>query len=308
MKTIKTIGFLVLMILSSTINAQPWSVNPNDFQFSMTVTGEVSVAGDIINQQDAYIGAFVEGECRGVSPTSEDGGNYKLFFITIYSNDVEGEVVEFKLMDENDVETAMANTIQFKNDANYGSADSPFLWMDVEQYASTDFLTFALDSQITTANIDATSRSISIIVSKETNRRTLIPIFTLASGAVAYISDVEQISNETENDYSDVVHYLVTGVDGAEADWSVEVKTDNSGIKELKSNSLSIYPNPAKNKVQLTVDNEQLGENIQILDITGKRVKQIKIQNTRLKIQIEDLKSGIYFVKIKGLTKKLIIE
>ena len=128
------------MLLSFTTIAQPWSVNPNDFQFSMTVTGEVSVSGDIINQQDAYIGAFVEGQCRGVSPTSENGGNYKLFLITIYSNDVEGENVEFKLMDENDAETTMANTIQFKNDANYGSTDSPFLWMDSEQYASTDFL------------------------------------------------------------------------------------------------------------------------------------------------------------------------
>ena len=308
MKTIKTIGFLVSMILGFTAVADTWSVNPNDFQFSMTVTGEISVGGNIINQQDAYIGAFVEGQCRGVSPASENGGSYKLFFITIYSNDVEGEVVEFKLMDENDAETAMANTIQFKNDANYGSADSPFLWMDVEQYASTDFLSFELDSQITTANIDASSRSISIIVSKETNRRTLIPIFTLASGAVAYISDVEQISHETENDYSDVVHYLVKGVDGAEADWAVEVKTDNSGVEELENTNFSIYPNPVHNNVQLTITNYQLGESLQILDITGQLVKLVKIQNTRIVIETSDLKCGIYFVKVGRLTKKLIIE
>jgi len=295
------------MILGLSATAQPWSVNPNDFQFSMTVTGEVSVGGDIINQQNAYIGAFVEGQCRGVSPTSEEGGNYKLFLVTIYSNNVEGEIVEFKLMDENDVETAIANTILFKNDANYGSVESPFLWMDVEQYASTDFLTFVLDSQITTASIDATAKTISIVVSKETNKAALTPRFTLASGAIAYISDVEQISSETENDYSNVVHYLVKGIDGAETDWSVDVKTDNSGIEELENASFYMYPNPAHDYFVIVNDDLKI-MNVDILDVTGKIAKQFKIQNSKVKIQTGDLEEGIYFVKFNNKIKKLIIK
>ncbi len=320
MKTIKTIGFLVSILLSFTAIAQPWSVNPNSFQFSMTVTGEVSVSGDIINQQNAYIGAFVEGQCRGVSPSSEEGGNYKLFFITIYSNDVEGENVEFKLMDENDVETAMANTIQFKNDANYGSADSPFLWMDSEQYASTDFLSFALDSQVTTATIDAANKTISIMVRKLTDRSILVPSFTLASGAIAYISDVEQVSGVTENDYTNVVYYLVKGADGIETDWTVEVKTDNSGISEIEKNNFTIYPNPASNFIIIAGNTKQV---VQVLDITGKVVlsqssqgmKQSPttayftiINNDEINIDISNLTTGIYFVKIGNNAMKLIIQ
>ena len=308
MKTIKTIGILVTILLSFTAIAQPWSVNPSDFQFSMTITGEVSIDDAIINQQDAYIGAFVEGECRGISPTSEEGGNYKLFLITIYSNTDEGEDVSFKLMDENDVETAIANTILFKNDANYGSADNPFLWMNTEQYASTDFLSFALDSQITTASIDAITKTISIIVSKETNKTALIPSFTLASGAIAYISDIEQISGITENDYTNVVHYLVKGVNGIETDWSIDVKTDDSGIEKLqKASSFSIYPNPANDYV-IIINNELKIRNVAILDLTGKILKQFKIQNSESKLEVGDLEKGIYFVKAGDIIKKLVIK
>ena len=87
---------------------------------------------------------------------------------------------------------------------------------------------------------------------------------------------------------------------------SVSFKTV-SGISEVLSNSISIYPHPLKD--ELIIESGDLNiETIQILDITGKTIQQINdIQRT---INVSQLSGGIYFVKIKTnkgeLTKKVI--
>jgi len=80
---------------------------------------------------------------------------------------------------------------------------------------------------------------------------------------------------------------------------NVEVVTC-SGINELGGNyKISIYPNPVQNN--LTISSEQLViQNIKILDITGKAVKQLTISNEQLTIDVSDLQNGIYFVKINN--------
>ena len=85
----------------------------------------------------------------------------------------------------------------------------------------------------------------------------------------------------------------------------------NIGVNEYVRNpNFELYPNPATNDIQLTISNVQLGESveIQIYDLTGKLVKQFKIQNSELKIQISDLKKGVYIVRVGKQTKKLIVE
>ncbi|RKX17794.1 MAG: hypothetical protein DRP35_10315 [Candidatus Zixiibacteriota bacterium] len=80
------------------------------------------------------------------------------------------------------------------------------------------------------------------------------------------------------------------------------------------ANRILIYPNPAHDYIGVTDDNLLIvNGKIDILDITGKIVKQSKFLNSESIIKIEDLEPGIYFVKIftrKGdlFVKKLIIE
>jgi len=87
---------------------------------------------------------------------------------------------------------------------------------------------------------------------------------------------------------------------------------NHEGIEEIENkNSFTVYPNPAQNNVQITINNEQLknkaGE-IKIYDIRAKLVKEFKTQNSKSIIQIDDLEKGIYFVQIGVGTQKLIIE
>ena len=75
----------------------------------------------------------------------------------------------------------------------------------------------------------------------------------------------------------------------------------------LAISEFSVYPNPANNFVVIKDEGLKI-KDVQILDLTGKMVKQFRIQNSELKIQIGDLKSGVYFVKLGKQTERLIIE
>lgn len=82
-------------------------------------------------------------------------------------------------------------------------------------------------------------------------------------------------------------------------------------INESFQNPISIYPNPSSN--YLIVENEEIGIpfSMDIYDTKGLRVKTLKIQNGKTKIDLSDLISGVYFITyIKDsrlFTKKMFV-
>ncbi len=78
------------------------------------------------------------------------------------------------------------------------------------------------------------------------------------------------------------------------------------GISDFDYIEISIYPNPAKNV--LTINSNVIIESFNIFSSNGKLVKDKYLQNN--KVDLSDLNSGIYFVKIesrnKTVTKKII--
>ena len=79
----------------------------------------------------------------------------------------------------------------------------------------------------------------------------------------------------------------------------------NVSVKKLHNNTFTIYPNPASNYIMVESESIKI-EGVQIIDITGKLVKQFDIQNYKSKIQISDLQKGIYFVKVGVLVNKFV--
>jgi acetyl esterase/lipase len=67
---------------------------------------------------------------------------------------------------------------------------------------------------------------------------------------------------------------------------------------KLPSNSASIYPNPANNKITVSVDNKYHVQSIQMMDITGREVKNITANNV-VNVNISDLQSGYYILNIQ---------
>jgi hypothetical protein len=82
----------------------------------------------------------------------------------------------------------------------------------------------------------------------------------------------------------------------------------NVGIINGDENSkeLSIYPNPATDDLTISNINSSIAE-IEIIDITGKLIKQLPINNVKeIKINISDLSNGIYIIRIGNEFQKFI--
>ena len=82
-----------------------------------------------------------------------------------------------------------------------------------------------------------------------------------------------------------------------------------NSVKNIDTEKLiSVYPNPATSFVKIAINNNNYKiENIEIIDISGRIIKQSKYEN---RIDISDFRNGIYFINIlmdnKLISKKFI--
>jgi hypothetical protein len=67
-----------------------------------------------------------------------------------------------------------------------------------------------------------------------------------------------------------------------------------------------VYPNPATSAFDLTAPEELVGRTAFLFDASGNLKKSVVINSTRMKINVSNLSSGIYFMKIDSLSKKIL--
>ncbi|MBP6810506.1 MAG: hypothetical protein KA138_03260, partial [Saprospiraceae bacterium] len=81
----------------SLVAAPPnWVINPDDFEFNMSLIVRVNFSGTPSNNASNIVGVFVGNELRGVAtPISILGDQY--FYITAYSNQYFGEILTFRV-------------------------------------------------------------------------------------------------------------------------------------------------------------------------------------------------------------------
>jgi hypothetical protein len=82
-------------------------------------------------------------------------------------------------------------------------------------------------------------------------------------------------------------------------------------VDKIKSNKyISIYPNPAKDFVNIKVNNNELSK-ISVIDISGKILKTENF-NKNIKIETKEFEKGIYIFKIETnnevITKRIVID
>ncbi|MBI5215116.1 MAG: T9SS type A sorting domain-containing protein [Ignavibacteriae bacterium] len=107
-----------------------WTYDPYQFQFNMPVTGVVEKDEMEITDNEDLVGAFVNGECRGVAQALYiEPMNKHIFFMLVYSNIASGETIEFRFLDASNGTTyALAEQLPFSQDGIVGTVSSPFAW------------------------------------------------------------------------------------------------------------------------------------------------------------------------------------
>jgi hypothetical protein len=80
----------------------------------------------------------------------------------------------------------------------------------------------------------------------------------------------------------------------------------STGIKELNPNDLKVYPNPSNGKLFVVAKGEKLS--MEISTVFGELILKKDILQEKTEIDLSAQPSGIYFVKIGTVTKKIIKE
>jgi len=107
-----------------------WTVIPQDYEFSMNITGQLLTHDSLSTDPYDMVGAFVNDECRGIAqPVYIDGLNQHLVFMTVYSNVGEAELIEFRTFNA-DMEEILyvPETVDFAANGVVGDPSEPFTW------------------------------------------------------------------------------------------------------------------------------------------------------------------------------------
>ncbi|MBA3681322.1 MAG: T9SS type A sorting domain-containing protein [Bacteroidetes bacterium] len=97
--------------------------------------------------------------------------------------------------------------------------------------------------------------------------------------------------------------YTVTGTDAsgckniALITQSVSTCTGIEMLTTLNSPAIILYPNPTNGNITVELNNES-GKAIEVIDITGRVVLNVFSSENKVKVNINDLSNGIYYVKV----------
>ena len=128
------------------------------------------------------------------------------------------------------------------------------------------------------------------------------------NGTIAYLNF--QVASTATNgpiniSFSDVtvmdVNQTLIPVNALTNSVTVGINTITASISELK-----VYPNPAQNKLEILIDNEQIKE-VKLFDVLGKEALSTKEKE----MDVSNLNEGVYFLHVKTssnfYTKKVVI-
>ncbi len=186
-------SIILMFMASSTIASAIDVVNPNDFQYSMTLTGKLFINGAESTDANDIVYAYVNGELRGSAQvmhfTSVD---IYIVLLTIYSNNLAGETVDFKIMDDSSASLVSCSTqVTFESDSNMGTPSNPY---EISGSVATGLAKTDLN-QPEGIKIYPNPTNGIVNLSLEKNNVQQITIFDTAGNAI--INETAQFQNKT---------------------------------------------------------------------------------------------------------------
>jgi gliding motility-associated-like protein len=213
-RVLKLAFVLSLIVLASSLKAQTsgWTVTPGDYNYSMTITGVVKLNYIELNDTNDVIGAFVNGQCRGLTNlVYQAAGNRYLAYLMVYSNTT-NENVYFKVYKASSATIdSIPTSMVFKVNGITGTTEFPYVWSNPTMSNEAKMLSFSLDGQSLPTIIYDTI--ISLEMPFGTNFNAFIPQYTTSPNASVYVKGVLQTSGINSNAFSDSLVYKVLSAD-----------------------------------------------------------------------------------------------
>jgi len=101
--------------------------------------------------------------------------------------------------------------------------------------------------------------------------------------------------------------------DGNVSDWSgsISEETTNVGIDSWLEKSVSLYPNPAREYIDIRVDGDLNVTMMEVFDVYGKLINTVNDIDNPTRINVNGLADGMYFVRVtteKGAVTKTFVK
>ena len=91
------------------------------------------------------------------------------------------------------------------------------------------------------------------------------------------------------------------------SDWSPAINVTTTGIESWLANSVTLFPNPANEYVDIRVDGDLNVSMMEVYDVYGKLINTVNVVDNPTRINVSGLANGMYFVRVtteKGTVTK----
>lgn len=75
---------------------------------------------------------------------------------------------------------------------------------------------------------------------------------------------------------------------------------DDLGINDNNGLNFNVYPNPASNDITISSDQGVIIDNVRIVDLTGKTISTISVNNTSVTLPLDYVSNGMYLLEISS--------
>ncbi len=297
--------FLVLLVFCvQSINAQDpnWSLNTSDYQFSMTFTSFLNVNGVTLTSPNDKVGAFVNGEIRGVANVIYQSNiNKYVAYLSVYAN-TNKEIINFKIYDSTSgTMLDIDKTETFIIDGNIGGISQSYSIASPELNNEAVFNSFNFLG-ITSISEDISSDKINIVVPKDTNISNLTAVFTISTGAKVYVNTLLQQSGGSVQNFNNLVTYALFSENEAvikEYEVSVSAASNDDPTSILITSTESLNTNLALIPLEIIFSNDITGFNISDFVLENAIISSFtKIGLKNYKAEIHPLSQGYISVLI----------
>lgn len=281
--------------------APDWSVNENDFEYTMSFVAFANIDGTNLSSTNDMVGAFSNGELRGATNLIyvESSDRYYAY-LTIFSN-TDQELMDFKMYNSVSNEIIdVPKTINFEISAHYGdlfqaySFASPTL-SNAAEIVSFEFADAAINNQ------GASGNEITINLEQNISVMALNAVFQLSPGAKLLLNAADLVSGSNAIDFSEPVVFQVLSEDESEAkEWTITVNTSATAtsLKYYKKDAvcyaggvIKVESSTNDIEAQLTKDGTNFGSKI----------------ITNGEALFTGLDVGIYLLKVGSFEKQITI-
>ena len=294
-------SILLLFLINSAVFGQApnWTVNENNFQYTMSFVGFLNSDGNALISPNDKVAAFVNGECRGVSNVIYVASNKQYYvYLTVFSN-ANNETVSFKIYDSaKNIVKSVDKTINFAINEHFG-----------DLFQAYSFASPALSSKAEITNVSfknvfnndfvISGSQITIYLNKDQIISSLNSIFDLSPGASIYIGTVKQVSGANALDFTNPIDFQVVSHDQSVIkQWKIVVKNALANAIYYKKEAVCYEGGVIK--IVFPVDKETV-----VLTKDGVTVSTQIITNGQA--VFSNLNAGIYKISVGGNFKEIII-